>query len=482
MKSFSRIIALNSIFTLGGRLLVKVLSFALTVFIARYLGDADFGNYTLIWSYVTVFASISDFGLGMYLIRELAKDPNRETSLVSNVIAFRLVAALFTLALIGFSLLFTDYSVQAAGHILLAGTILLFYAVQDPLDSVLQAHERLDLSSFLKIIGQLIFIVLGVLFLWFGWGIDGLILAALGNLLIITGLAWLLIRKYLGQIRWQINPKLWPKLLTAAFSFGLIGFAINWSQKIDTVILSLYWPHEMIGWYNAAYNLILATVSISNAFNVASYPTLTRQTGKNYLGWSIVYQRIFKYLFSISLPLAVSLSILSRPVIISLYGNSYAPAITSLAILAWVIPLVFFSEFLRYTHLITGRERYAATALTVASLGNLCFNLLFIPRFGLIAASIITVITEGVLVVMYLWQLRWLIPLKLVATAFWKPALASMVMAVILLLTAHFNFFIVVTTGGSAFVAMLLALKFLEREEKLLISKIIGRFLTAGLS
>ncbi len=477
MNSSSKIVALNSIFALGGRLLVKILSFAFTIFIARHLGESDFGVYTLIWSYVMIFAAASDFGLGMYLIRELAKDSAQQTLLVSNVIAFRLVASLFTLSLIGLSLFFTDYSTQTTYHILLAATILLFYAVQDPLDSVLQAHERFDLSSSLKIIGQLTFISLGGLFLWAGWGINGLILAALGNLLVITSLAWLLIRKYIGKIRWQIQPRLWPKLLLAAFSFGLIGFALNWSQKIDTVILSLYWPHEVIGWYNAAYNLILALLLVSNAFNVAFYPTLTKETSQNRLTWAIIYRRMFKYLFSIGLPLGVGLSILSRPIILFLYGEAYAPAITPLAILAWTIPLVFLSEFLRYTYLIIGRERYAATTLTLASLGNICFNLLLIPVYGMTAAAITTVLTEAVIVFLYLRQLRDLITLKLLARSFWKPGLASTVMMGVALLTSHLPLWLTLGCAVLSYGSVLLLLRFFSLEEKVLIRRLFKRLI-----
>ena len=94
MRSVARIIARNSIIVLISKLLVKLISFAFIILIARTLGDVGFGRYALIWSYVATFATLSDFGLGTYIIRELARDQANSPFLVGNVIAFRLALAL----------------------------------------------------------------------------------------------------------------------------------------------------------------------------------------------------------------------------------------------------------------------------------------------------------------------------------------------------------------------------------------------------
>lgn len=477
MRSLAKIVARNSIVTLMSKLSVKFISFAFTILVARTLGEVDFGRYALIWSYVTIFAICSDFGLGMYIIREIAKGQPNSKYLAGNVIVFRVILATATFLLIGFTTHFIGYSAQTAGQIILAGTILLLYAVQDPLDSVLQAKERLDLSSGLRIVGQLVFVILGAVFLLAGWGITGLILASLCNVLISAVLAWYLIRRYWGGLQWHLQPKLWPRLLIAALPFGLIGFALNWSQKIDTVILSLFWPDQVIGWYNAAYSLILGMIIISNSFNIALYPTMSKETAIDYLALGRMYKRILKYLLIASLPLAVGFSVLSRPIILNLYGAPFAPAVLPLAILAWVLPLIFVSEFLRYTTLVVGQENKAALAMLLASLSNIILNFLFIPGYGLLAAAITTVLTEALLVTIYLWQLRAEISLLLLGSVFWKPALASSLMLGTLLLFSYVPLLPIIALGGITYFGTLFLLGDLGPEEGALIRELVERVL-----
>ncbi|RMI12860.1 MAG: hypothetical protein D6681_06305, partial [Calditrichaeota bacterium] len=59
-------VARNSLAGFAGKSLVKILSFAFNILVVRWLGDAGYGQYALIWSYITIFAMFSDAGLGIY--------------------------------------------------------------------------------------------------------------------------------------------------------------------------------------------------------------------------------------------------------------------------------------------------------------------------------------------------------------------------------------------------------------------------------
>lgn len=475
MVSLAKTVTRNSVVALISKLSVKLVSFAFTIWIVKVMGDAEFGRYALVWSYVTVFAAASDLGLGMYIIREVARgDPNNKY-LPGNIIVLRLILAAITLLLIGLTAYFIGYSAQLVAHIYLASTILLLYAVQDPLDSVLQANERVDISSVLRIGGQLIFVVLGFAFLRAGWGITGLIIASLSNVLISALLAWHIIQRRLGGIEWHIRLELWPRLLVVALPFGITAFALNWSQKIDTVILSLFWPEEVLGWYNAAYSLILGLVVISNSFNIALYPSISKEFVSDLNDLVEIQKRIFKFLFMASLPLAFGLAILSRPIILTLYGVNFSAAILALAILAWLLPLIFISEYLRYTAFAMGKEKIAAWATVLASLANIVLNLLLVPRNGLIAAAAVAVFTEALLVLLYWRPLRARFCLPAIAEVFWKPALAAALMSVVLLLTRQASLILTVALGSGSYMGILFLLGGIGSEEREFMRKMLER-------
>lgn len=475
MISLAKTVARNSVVALISKFSVKLVSFAFTIWVVKVMGDAEFGRYALVWSYVTVFAAASDLGLGMYIIREVARGGPNNKYLPGNIIVLRLILATITLLLIAVTTSFIGYSAQLVAHIYLASTILLLYAVQDPLDSVLQANERVDISSILRIGGQLIFVILGFAFLRAGWGINGLIIASLSNILISALLAWHIIQRRLGGIEWHIQFELWPRLLVVALPFGITAFALNWSQKIDTVILSLFWPEEVLGWYNAAYSLILGLVVISNSFNMALYPSISKELVSEHHDLVDIQKQIFKFLFMISLPLAFGFSILSRPIILTLYGTDFSAAILALAILAWLLPLIFISEYLRYTAFAMGKEKRAAWATILASMVNIVLNLLLIPRYGLVAAAVTTMFTEALLVLLYWWPLRTRGSLSAIGEVFWKPALAATMMSVVLLLTRQASLMITIALGSGSYMGMLFLLGGIGSEEREFMRKILER-------
>ena len=102
----------------------------------------------------------------------------------------------------------------------------------------------------------------------------------------------------------------------------------------------------------------------------------------------------------------------------------------ALEILIWTLPFMYTSELLGYVVLITNREKLVARAVVVSTALNVVMNLLLVPRYGLIAASMMTVATECVLVVQHLWNLRPLTQSIGWGEAFIRPLLATVVMGV----------------------------------------------------
>ena len=89
-----------------------------------------------------------------------------------------------------------------------------------------------------------------------------------------------------------------------------------------------------------------------------------------------------------------------------LFTQSFDPAVPALRIMIWVVPAMFASEFFGYIVLISGKERKAARAVLVSTGINVLVNFLLVPRFGIIAAALMTVVTEIVLVGQYVWEIR----------------------------------------------------------------------------
>ena len=67
MKKISR----NTTLLIASNALNNLLSFILLFVMARTLGDVIYGKYTFALSLAVIFATVADFGLNTYLIREI---------------------------------------------------------------------------------------------------------------------------------------------------------------------------------------------------------------------------------------------------------------------------------------------------------------------------------------------------------------------------------------------------------------------------
>lgn len=418
----------NTLFGLGGRLMVKALAFAFSVWVVRRLGQEAFGHYATALAYVAAFAVLSDWGLAPYLVREIARDRRRGEAMLMDAMALRFLLSLGTIGLILGMAWWHQQPPFLMGGIALAALTLVLYAAQGPLEAALQGIRRLDLVSAAGVLQQLLFVGLGTAALVLGWGFYGLIGASLVGLtaaLLLT--AWAV--RSLGLFHLQ-RPEwsVWPSLLRVGLPFGLIGLAVNLSYKVDTILLSLWWPAGVVGWYNAAYNLIFSIAMISNAVNVALYPSMASLTDPEAL--AAVIRRSVGYLWMLSIPFAVGGWMLGDRLIPALYGPSFLPSVPAFRILIGVVPFMFLSEYLGYVILVRNQEWLVARSLILSTTFNIAANLMLIPRYGLMAAAWITLLTEILLVGQYGLLLRlWRgIPMGLLG----KPALAAGIMGLTL--------------------------------------------------
>jgi O-antigen/teichoic acid export membrane protein len=475
MSSFSRIVARNSIFSLMGQIGIKILSFCFSVFVVRRLGGESYGQYTTVLAYVNIFAIFSDFGLAAYALREIAKDKERTSSIFSNVVAMRLILSVLAVAMATGSAILSGRSPDLVLGVFVYSCGLFLYAVQGPLDMLLMAKERLGYSAVFSVVNQLVFVSLGTLVLLRGYGVIGLIVASLCGVSAMAGLSFVVIHRRLGGLEWQVDPSTWLRLVRSALPFGVIGFTLGLSYKVDTVLLQYFQGDAVTGWYNAAYNLIFMLMTISHAVNISLYPSMVRQHATNPDKMAQIYNRALRYMVVLSLPIAAGTTVLADKIVLFLYSEEFSATILPLRILVWVLPLMFLSELLGNIVVVHDQEHKVARSIGVSTAVNLALNLVLIPRFGLKAASGITVFTEAVLVGQYLWMLRRELASVDQVSVFLKPVLAATSMGIAAWVLRGWNLLAIVVIAVAIYLAGVVSLGVVGKKEVYFVRNLLAR-------
>lgn len=466
----ARTVLKNSAAGILSQAVVKVLSFGFTVLIVRHLGAEQYGQYAAVLAFGGMFVFVADLGLGVYVVREVSRwravadGAGKIAALFADSLALRIVLAGVASGLILLTAYLTDRPTPMLVAMAIGAVGLVVFSFQGACEAVLSGFERLDVAAVARVANQVVFVALGAVALAVGAGYHGLAVASLIGATVMAVICFRATRK-LGVEVGERSPGTWPTLLRASAPFAVIAGTLGLSYKFDSVLLNVVWGDAENGYYNAAYNLIFSVVFLSNAVNTALYPSLTRQAASDPDSLPRAYATALRYLMVLAIPIAAGGWALADQLVALLYGEAYGPAGTALAILVWVVPLMFASELLGYVVVVRGDERRVARAVLTSTAINIGCNLALVPWLGLLAAATMTVVTEAVLVAQYVWHLRRVMAGRTLSVALAKTLLAALVMAGLALALRDLPVVVTMLVSGAAYGLLLLALGVVGRDE-----------------
>ena len=396
-RSLNKTIFRNSLVVTVGGGLIRLLGFAYTIFTVRHLGDATYGQLAIVYSFVGLFSVFFELGTSQYVERSIAQDRTRLPSLLWTLIVVRVVLAIAGIVVLTGLAVVLRYDQVVVLGIVLFTTTFVFSAVQVAFQTILSSHERYDLWTAVLIIGQLLTMGFGTFVLLQGGGIITLIaVGPVAMLLQIVFTLYIMRGLKLGPIPFRFDPGEIPAFLRACLPFGLTSLALTITMNVDTFILGLLQPSQVVGWYSAAYRLVPTIVSLLGGFLTVITPSLARLYISDREAVHTWTRGSLKWLAMFGLPAAVGISLLSSKIIPLFYGGDFTPAAPVLALIAWDIPLRLLNAFAGNVTAAVGLER---PAWRIYMTGALLGIVLYIPAiiyFGIMGAAAVTVLTDGI--------------------------------------------------------------------------------------
>ncbi|MFQ5962385.1 MAG: oligosaccharide flippase family protein, partial [Candidatus Methylomirabilales bacterium] len=169
-----RIVVRNALSLLSANAISKVVGFAVTVLLVRYLGVEEIGRYTYFTTYAALFAVVSNFGLYLVLARQVAAERRDANAQLGTVLLLQaLLSPLALMVTMGTALAF-----HPASEILLialSGVGVILASVAGTYGAVVTGHQKIHLNAAVSV---------GMVMLW-GLLVLGLIALRLGVLALI---------------------------------------------------------------------------------------------------------------------------------------------------------------------------------------------------------------------------------------------------------------------------------------------------------
>jgi O-antigen/teichoic acid export membrane protein len=381
---------LSYLYQLTASIGVGAISFALSLFIARQVGASHFGQYSTALAIGSILAIGFDGGMRNLLMRERTRPSEHlgkfHESLPHIAMGYCFMAAL--LASIICFVAFTDQLYLGLGIIwCFWGAVITQYASAMlrgdgylKTDSLWQLKQRAFTALLIAAT-----VLLGYFEAWqllFTWAVGALC----ANIFLKEGFRFKPFFKPLISLEFKLYRTLLPLLW--------IDLATTIYFRSDLIMLrSLKVSDGDIGQYAAAYRLIEAAILVASPISIIIFRKVRllheeRLLQTNYIIKSLLISVLFG-VFCL-----VLIEWIENPLVQLTYGPQYVQAAALLPILDWMILLLIPNTVLTQTALALNLEKSYALTATLAAIGNLSLNFVFIPEYGTVATSYSSIATE----------------------------------------------------------------------------------------
>ncbi len=394
-----RKIAANIIWLLADKFLGMVTGLFVGIWLARYLGPAQFGVYSYALSFVALFNPIISMGLRDIVVRDLARDRENQYEILGSASLIYIGGGIAALILSTVLILVLAPSDRIVQQLVLIMAIAMPLQSFDIIDIWFQSQVQSKYTVVAKRSANLIaasariFLILTHASMTaFAW------IFVLETLL--TGLGLWIIYQQQGNRMWQWRSPL-PRvqsLMQESVPLLFAGIAVYVYSKIDQVMLgTLLADKSQLGFYST-------TVKVAEIFDFlpviiasSALPELTRAKDslQNYPQKMQVYFDIMMWLW---LLIAIPIALFSTPIMTTLYGDSYRAAGPLLSLYIWGqfgnnLGLAR-SSFLIIEH----KLQYSLYLCIGGAMINILLNAMLIPKYQALGATIATVSTYIIII------------------------------------------------------------------------------------
>lgn len=385
--------------------ITRVIGFFYTIYLARTLGVGDFGLFSLGLAYFSIISSLADFGFNRFLIREIAIEKSKKWELLWNIFILRLLIISIFFALFAVFLYLFDQDKMRVSVILLASLAVLPQSIALTFDGIFIALQKLKFSAISMLIGSLSIAFFGFILVSRGFGVYGAINALiLGQVVFALVLGLLLIKKEDLRLS-EVKVPILKKALTGSAPYGILAILGLIYFRVDTIMLSYIKGNFDTGIYSAGYKFLEALVFIPSSLGVVLFPKFVSLLKRPKETWELLFKSV-KFMFGVGIVIAFAYYLI-LPQIIKIFLPNYEKAISVIKIISLSIPFMF--VHVPAAQVLLASEKYLKGIILLSVIPltfNILLNFIFIPQYGFIAASWVSVASDFLSAILLLFFIK----------------------------------------------------------------------------
>lgn len=383
----------NAGWLIFGKFAQMLISFAVSLLTARYLGPADYGLIHYAAGGVTFFLSVCDLGLHAILVKELLDAPETQGETLGSALALRATSAFLSAAvLILLVWLFDGNEPLTVAVTALYATSLIFQ-VFDLFSLWFQAGLRSKFSAIASLIAytvaatyRLLLLARGKNVLWFAT------VASLES--ICVGILLVVFYRRSGGKRLHVCAQTALRLLRRGAPFLLPALMVSVYGYADKWMLKHMLGQAEVGYYSTAVRLCGLWGFALNAIIDSAGTSIMQAHADDHARFETYNRRLYALVFYFSTAMSLLLCVFARPIVLLLYGQAYLPSVAPLRVLTWYTAFSYLGVARNIWVVCERRQAHLKWVYCAGALGNVLLNALLIPIWGATGAAFASLVTQ----------------------------------------------------------------------------------------
>ena len=420
----------NYIYNMVYQVLILVLPLVTTPYLSRVLGAEGIGIYSYTYAIVTYFILFGSLGVAMYGQREIAyaqENVEERKRVFIEIVLFRFVT-IFVSSIIYYFFFIRGEAYQIYYQILLLELIAATFDISwffQGMEEFKRTVTRNVLVRVCSVSAVFLFVKnkedLALFTLIYSIG------DLLGNLSL-----WLYLPKYIKGVKVKnINTfrHIWPIILL------FIPQIANQIYKIldTTMIGNLVQDKAETGYYEQGQKVIRLLLTVVTSLGVVMVPRMAstfasgdKKQIQSYLKMS------FRFVFFLAFPIMFGIISISEAFVPVFFGAGYDKVVILINIISPILLLMGVANVLGTQYLLpTKHQKEYTISVAIGVVFNFIANYILITKYASIGASIATVLSELLVVIIQYQYMKKEVPFKELLSLAWKYFLAGILMFVV---------------------------------------------------
>lgn len=364
------------------------------VWIARYLGPVQFGQYSFALAFVTIFSVVGALAVDANVVRDIVKKPLAKNEILGTATFLKFLGGLLAAALcmVAIIVLRPEDAVMKWLVIILAAGIM--FQAMETIALWFQAQVQSKYTVWAKNIAVLIMASVKVTLVLLNAPIVAFAWAGLAEAFLST-LALIIVYHMSGQriSTWMLDLHRAKVLLRESWPLLISALTAVLYLRMDVVMLGEMHSEAAVGIYGAATRISEAWYFIPMALVASLQPSIMQAKEHSEELFQARLRNIYNLMSALSISVATVVTLFADKLVRLLFGQSYEAAGPVLVVHVWAAVAVSLGVASSQYLIVENLQKISMYRTTIGLLCNLGLNLLLIPKHGALGAAFATLIS-----------------------------------------------------------------------------------------